>query len=135
MIKEFIEKNKENMLKDLGLLVSHNSVYSEDEAPFGSENRKVLTDALNMMERDGLKTKNLDYYCGYGEIGEGEDIIGILAHLDIVPSGEGWKTNPFELTLKDDTLYGRGVTDDKGAVIAALYALKYLKETNYPLKK
>ena len=135
MIKEFIEKNKENMLKDLGLLVSHNSVYCEDEAPFGSENRKVLTDALNMMERDGLKTKNLDYYCGYGEIGEGEDIIGILAHLDIVPSGEGWKTNPFELTLKDDTLYGRGVTDDKGAVIAALYALKYLKETNYPLKK
>lgn len=135
MIKEFIEKNETKMLEDLALLVSHNSVYSDDLAPFGSENHKVLDDALGLMEEYGLKTTNLDYYCGYGEIGEGKDLIGILAHLDVVPAGEGWATDPFKMTEKDGVVYGRGVSDDKGAVIASLYALKYLKETNYPFKK
>ena len=135
MIKEFIEKNEKKMLEDLALLVSHNSVYSDDLAPFGSQNHAVLDDALALMEEYGLKTKNLDYYCGYGEIGEGKDLIGILAHLDVVPAGEGWSTDPFKMTEKDGVVYGRGVSDDKGAVIASLYALKYLKETNYPFKK
>ena len=135
MIRDFIEQNEKQMLEDLAKLVSHNSVYSDDLAPFGSENHKVLDDALEMMNNYGLKTNNLDYYCGYGEVGEGEDLIGILAHLDIVPAGEGWSSDPFTMVNKDGVLYGRGVSDDKGAVIAALYALKYLKETNYPFKK
>ena len=66
MIKDFIERNEKQMLEDLAKLVSHNSVYSDDLAPFGSENNKVLDDALAMMDAYGLKTKNLDYYCGYG---------------------------------------------------------------------
>lgn len=135
MAKEFIEKNFDNMLSDLRTLVSFNSVNSDDAKPFGQANRDVLDAALKIMETYGLDVHNLDYYCGYGEIGEGEKVIGLLAHLDIVPAGEGWDSNPFTLTIKDNYAYGRGVSDDKGAVIASLYALKYLKETNYPLKK
>ena len=134
-IKEFLNKNKDKMIDDLTRLVAHNSIYSEDEKPFGKANRAVLDEALKLMSDNGLKTNNLDYYCGYGEAGEGDKVIGILAHLDIVPAGEGWKSDPFTLLNKDDVLYGRGVSDDKGAVIASLYALKYLIEEKYPFKK
>lgn len=134
MIKNFIEVNKEAILRDLGILVSHDSVYAEDAEPFGKENRAVLDDALRLMEENGLRVKNLDYYCGYGEVGEGDKVIGILAHLDIVPAGDGWDSDPFLLTAKDDKVYGRGVSDDKGAVIASLYALKYLIESGYKFK-
>ena len=123
------------MKADLGKLVSHNSVFSEDQLPFGSENRKVLDDALAMMDKVGLKSTNLNYYCGYGQTGQGDKTIGILAHLDVVPSGEGWDSDPFEMIEKDGYLYGRGVSDDKGAAVASMYALKYLIENDYPFKK
>ncbi len=135
MIKDFLRANSEAMLKDLSELVSYRSVFSEDEPPFGSENRKVLAAALKQMERVGLKSVNLDNYCGYGQIGAGEEIVGILAHLDVVPEGDGWDSDPYVLTQKGDKLYGRGVSDDKGAVIGVLYALKYLIESGYEFKK
>lgn len=134
-IKQFVEENFENIKADLKKLVSFNSVYSDDVEPFGSENRKVLDCALKMMEEKGLRTENVDYYAGYGEIGEGEKLIGILAHLDIVPAGEGWNSDPFDVVEKDGCLYGRGVTDDKGGAVASMYALKYLIDEGYPFKK
>lgn len=134
-MKEYINNNIDNMLSDLKELVSFNSIYAEDEKPFGSQNRKVLDKALQIFEDKGLNTKNLDYYCGYGQAGEGEETIGILAHLDVVPAGEGWNSNPFEMIEKDGYVYGRGVTDDKGAVVAGLYAIKYLLDTGYKFKK
>lgn len=135
MINEFLEKNKQNMIDDLTKLVSYNSVYSEDALPFGKTNQEVLAEALSLMEREGLKTNNLDNYCGFGEVGQGDELIGILAHLDVVPAGEGWSSDPFVVRNDGEFLYGRGVTDDKGPVIASLYALKYLIETKYPFKK
>ncbi len=135
MINEFLEKNKQNMIDDLTKLVSYNSVYSEDALPFGKTNQEVLAEALSLMEREGLKTTNLDNYCGFGEVGQGDELIGILAHLDVVPAGEGWSSDPFVVRNDGEFLYGRGVTDDKGPVIASLYALKYLIETKYPFKK
>lgn len=134
-MKKYIENNISNMLSDLKQLVSFNSVYAEDEKPFGSQNRKVLDKALEIFKEKGLETKNLDYYCGYGQTGEGDETIGILAHLDVVPAGEGWNSDPFETVEKDGYVYGRGVTDDKGAVIAGLYAIKYLLDTGYKFKK
>lgn len=134
-VKTFIENNFENMKADLKKLVSYNSVYSDDEKPFGSVNRKVLDEALKMMEEKGLRTENVDYYAGYGETGEGEKLIGILAHLDVVPAGEGWDSDPFEMIEKDGKVYGRGVSDDKGGAVASMYALKYLIDEKYPFKK
>lgn len=131
-IKEYIEKNLENIKEDLASIVSYNSIFSEDAEPFGSENRKVLDKALLLMQEKGLKTTNLDYYCGYGEVGEGKKLIGIVAHLDVVPAnGDGWDHDPFNMTEKDGYLYGRGVSDDKGAAIASMYALKYLIDEGY----
>ena len=71
-VKEFIEKNLDNMKADIAKLVKYNSVFAEDAEPFGAENRKVLDEAIGLMKEKGLNTTNLDYYCGYGETGEGK---------------------------------------------------------------
>ena len=134
-VKQFIEENFEQMKADLKSVVDINSEYSEDEKPFGSGARKALDQALKLMEEKGLKTTNVDYYCGFGEVGQGDKLIGILAHLDVVPAGEGWDSDPYDMIEKDGYVYGRGVTDDKGAGIASMYALKYLIDENYPFKK
>ena len=134
-IKEFIEKNIDNMKADLANLVKFKSTLAQDAEPFGLENRKVLDQALKLMNEKGLNTTNLDYYCGYGETGAGKKLIGILAHLDVVPVAEGWDSDPFEMIEKDGYLYGRGVSDDKGAAVASMYALKYLIDEKYEFKK
>ena len=123
------------MIENLKELISYKSVYDTDELPFGSENIKVLKKALEIGESYGFKTKNLDNYCGYMEIGEGEEIIGIVGHLDVVPAGEGWNTDPYTLTKIDDKLYGRGTSDDKGAVAASIEAMKQIKESGIKLNK
>lgn len=134
-MKKFIEENIDNMIQDLSDLVACKSVRNDDMLPFGSENRKVLDLALSKMDKIGLKTENVDYYCGYGEVGEGEKLVGILAHLDVVPVSDGWLSDPFKMDIRDNVLYGRGVADDKGAVVASMYALKYLIDTGYKFNK
>lgn len=137
-IKEFIEKNKQNMIDDLSKLISYDSVSEFTDGgpyPFGEETAKVLDETLAMFEREGMKTKNVDYYAGYGEVGEGKELVGVLAHLDIVPCGKGWETDPLKLTIIDGKMHGRGVIDDKGPVISSLYAIKYLLENNIKLNK
>ena len=97
---------KEEIIQNLERLVRYPSIYAEEEnTPFGIQNKKCLEEALKIGERYGLKTKNLDDYCGYIEVGEGKDIIGILCHLDVVKEGTGWNTNPFQLTEIDGKLY------------------------------
>ena len=134
-MKNYIEKNLTAMKEDLATLVSHNSILNNDALPFGLENRKVLDDAMKLMADKGFRTKNVDYYACYGEIGAGDEVIGILAHLDIVPAGDGWDSDPFVIVEKDGYLFGRGVSDDKGPAIASMYAMKYLLDTGYPFKK
>jgi succinyl-diaminopimelate desuccinylase len=68
-------------------------------------------------------------------MGEGEDVLGILAHLDVVPAGDGWKTDPFGADVADGRIYGRGTNDDKGPAVAALYAMKAVQMAGIKLKK
>lgn len=136
-LDNIIKGNKEELIENLKKLVSYKSIVSEakENAPFGTENAKCLKEALQIAEEYGFKTKNLDNYCGYAEIGEGKEIIGIAAHLDVVPEGNGWETDPFCATIKDNKIYGRGVSDDKGALVASMLALKIVKDLNLPLNK
>lgn len=135
--KEKWQPYEQEMLDKLAVLVRYNSVEGEGSAenPFGESVAACLAEALKIAEDMGFETCNMDNYCGWAQIGEGDEIIGIAAHLDIVPAGEGWETDPFTLTRKGDTVYGRGVSDDKGAVIASLYAMKALKESGVKLNK
>ncbi|NLC96489.1 MAG: dipeptidase PepV [Erysipelotrichaceae bacterium] len=136
-VKQLIAKYEQSMIDDLAKLISIDSTMGEaqENAPFGIGPKKALDEALLQCDNLGFKTKNIDNYAGYAEIGEGEQLVGVLAHLDVVPVGDGWNTNPFELTIKDNVMYGRGVSDDKGAAIASMYALKIIKDLGIPLNK
>jgi len=135
-IKEKVLAQQEDIITNLKTLVSYPSVYQEDGyLPFGKANQECLQKALEIAQSYGFKTVNLDNYCGYIEMGQGEQVIGILAHLDIVPVSPTWSTNPFELTRIGDKFYGRGTSDDKGAAVCSLAALRILKEIEPTMKK
>lgn len=81
---------------------------------------------------------NADNYYGtadYLPCGAAEPELAVLCHLDVVPEGKGWTYAPFAVTEKDGILYGRGVTDDKGPAVSALYALYAVKELGAELSK
>lgn len=129
MFKEFVKNNEENIINTISELVKFNSVSNETgnpDMPFGIECKKVLERTLEIAKTMGFRTKNIDGYCGYIEFGEGTELVGIIGHLDIVPAKmeDGWTSSPFETTVRDGKLYGRGTIDDKGPVIASLYAMK-----------
>lgn len=125
----FIDREKENIISDLKGLIAIPSVKEEptDNMPFGVPCCEALKYTLNVCEKFGFITKNLDNYCGWAQIGQGEKLIGILCHLDVVPAGDGWNTDPFNAVIKDGELFGRGAIDDKGPAIAAIYAANAVK--------
>lgn len=136
-MKEKIHALSEEMVANLGRLVAIDSQLGtpEEGKPFGEGPAKALSVGLQIAEEMGFRTVNLDNYCGYAEMGEGDEIVGIAGHLDIVPVGGDWSYNPFELTRKGDYVYGRGTTDDKGPVMEALYAMKLLRDSGVKLNK
>ena len=126
IFEDYIQNKKEEIIENLQKLIQIPSVYekSNDKTkPFGENANKAL-DMLNLGKKLGFRTKNVDGYCGYIEFGEGEELLGIIGHLDVVPTGEGWKYPPFSATVEENRIYGRGAIDDKGPVISALYAMK-----------
>lgn len=132
-IAEFIVQNERAIVEDIKKIVSFKSILdtAAPEAPFGIENKKALDEALNMSKRLGLDTKNCEGYIGYAEVkGKSEKYIASIAHLDVVPEGNGWKADPFTVRETDGWLIGRGVCDDKGPAIITMYLLKFFKD-NY----
>ncbi len=120
----------DDILKDLATVVAVPSVAgpAENGHPFGDNCAKALDTVLGIAEGYGLKTKNVDYYAGHAEYGEGEGNAVVMAHIDVVPAGDGWATDPFTMVVKDNLAFGRGVADDKGAAIVALHCLRALKD-------
>lgn len=99
-------------------------------APFGTEVERALEHLLAIADKMGFRTKNYDGYVGTIEWGEGEEMLGILSHVDVVPAGDlsAWQSNPFEMTERDGYLIGRGVADDKGPLLSCLYGMYALKQ-------
>lgn len=97
---------------------------------------EALDAMLDCCKSLGFRVKNVDGRLGYAEIGEGEELMGILCHLDVVPAGEGWTRAPFGGTVTEDgRIYGRGVMDDKGPAMAAVYAMKDVLDAGAALDK
>lgn len=132
-------KHQDDYLADLTTMLRVPSFRDDsqatDDAPLGPGPKQALTTFLAIAERDGFKTKNIDNLVGYAEIGEGDETLAILAHVDEMPAGNGWDTDPFEPTIKDGKMYARGVSDDKGPGMAAYYGLKIVKELGLKLNK
>ena len=130
-----MEKYQNELLKDTLELLSFDGEEGKPlpGAPFGEGNRQCLDWFLSKAESFGFNTKNLDGYCGVADIGEGESF-GILGHLDTVPVGDGWTHNPYG-EISGDVIYGRGVVDDRGPMLACLYAVKSLLDEGLIPKK
>ena len=106
------------------------------DLPYGLKPFSALKFFLDTAAKDGMRTGTIDNRVGWCEIGpEGANLIGIVCHLDVVPSGDGWETPPFKLTLKDGILYGRGIVDDKGPAAASYIAMKRLLDSGCKLSK
>ena len=128
--KQEVQNHKEDLLKDLFELLSVRSILGTDiteETPFGSGPREALDLILSFGERDGYKTKLVENKAGHIEVGEGEELFGILGHVDVVPVVEAdWISHPFKPEVRDGKIYARGSLDDKGPTMAAYYAVKLL---------
>lgn len=125
-----IDKYEKEIMADLEQLIAIPSVASEAEEgmPFGREAARALEFILDRAREMGFATVNVGNAAGHAEYGEGEEYAGVLTHVDVVPAGDGWETDPFTLTVKGNRLYGRGVADDKGAAVVSLWCLKALKD-------
>lgn len=132
------KKRKDTMLSELQELVAIPSVLSDETtptAPFGKDVKQALDWFLEKGRQHGYSVKNVADMAGHLEIGQGEELLGILGHVDVVPAGEGWTKDPFGGEIHDGRLYGRGAIDDKGPTIAAWTALNMLKDAGVEFNK
>lgn len=133
------QSRKEELIDELQQLIQIESVLDEanatSDAPFGQGPLQALQFMLNKGEEQGFTTKNVDNFAGHIEMGQGEDLVGILCHVDVVPAGDSWNYPPFKGEIAEGKLYGRGAIDDKGPTMAAWLAMKMIKDAGIPLNK
>lgn len=137
-LNTIIESLREEMTETLARWIRVPSVKDEPApgAPFGVEVRKSLDMVLADAEKMGFSVRNFDGYAGDVRMGpEGVNPLAILAHLDVVPAGDGWQQDPFGAEIIDGKMYGRGTSDDKGPAAAALYAMYAYKQAGLPLNR
>ncbi len=133
-IRQWLTSQRDHIVADLSALAAIPSVRGVEAPgmPYGQACDCVLEEALALFAEAGAVTEKTPYY-GTADMGVGDKHIGLFAHLDVVPAGDGWHTAPFCPTLREGILYGRGVTDNKSGAIAALYALRAIRALHLPL--
>ncbi|QIW21801.1 dipeptidase PepV [Bacillus thuringiensis] len=136
---EEVAKRKDDLIRDTQQFLQIKSVWEEESAkegaPFGEGVEKALSFMLHKGETEGFASKNLEGYAGHLEMGQGEELVGILCHVDVVPEGDGWTTPAYSADIRDGKIFARGAIDDKGPTMAAYYAMKIVKELGLPLSK
>ena len=135
-IDALVMSMKDELIEDMKRWISVPSVQGapEENAPFGREVRRALDMALADAKKYGFEVRDFDGYAGDVSFGSGEQTMGMLCHLDVVPAGDGWKHDPWGGTIEDGKLFGRGAIDDKGPALAALYAMRAVKDAGVELK-
>ena len=125
------------IVRSLQEILRHRSVMEAPvgDYPYGQGVQDCLEAYLALCASMGLKTKNVDNVSGWAEYGTGDEMVGIVGHLDVVPEGNGWHYPPFGGVIADGKLYGRGTIDDKGPMVAALYALRAIMDSGAALKR
>ncbi len=129
---------KDDMVQTLQRWVRVPSVRAErsaENAPFGADVRRALDTAMADLKRLGFEPRDVDGYCCDTEIGSGDDVVAVLAHLDVVPEGDGWTHDPYGAEIIDGRMIGRGTSDDKGPGVAALFGMKAIMDAGIPLRR
>ncbi len=134
---QWLHDNRDALIASLQNLIRFPSAKgpAAPGAPFGTAVRDCLAAALDLARELGLEAHDLDGYIGYAEAGEGAEELGVLAHLDVVSAGEGWRYPPYEAHIENGLLYGRGAMDDKGPAVASLYALAAVKNSGAKFRR
>lgn len=137
--EEWWKAHDQEFKKDLAALVEIPSVARKNPAtpktPYGPACAQVLAKIAEIGKKYGFSAENpANMGCVLCWGTDKKNAIGIFSHLDVVPEGPGWDYPPFKLTEQDGILIGRGCGDDKGPGMAALYAVRYLKETGWQPK-
>lgn len=134
-----IEKSFDSQVQDLQELIRIPSVSRgepKEGMPYGEHVFNALRKAQQIARRLGFeKVWDVEARCGVVEYGEGDELVAVMAHLDVVPEGTGWTYPPYGAEIHDGAMYGRGTADDKGAAVSALYALYALKESGAKMKR
>ncbi len=139
-IKTLIDQSFDTFIADLKTIIDIPSVYTEDDStfPFGEPIDTALRKTLSLAEKLGFKTYyDPEGYYGYADYGSGDEMIGVLGHLDVVPAGDlsKWNSDPFNAVIKDNCIFGRGTQDDKGPTLAAMYAFKAIVDSGASIDK
>ncbi len=136
-LAERLDAMQPEIVTALKRLVAIRSVENPGEAgtPFGVEVQRCLEETLSLGRELGFETVNMDNMVGWCEYGEGEEMVAVLGHLDVVPEADGWDYPPYAAEIVGDRIIGRGVIDDKGPVVASLYALKAIRAAGIKLRR
>ena len=131
----WMKAHEEEYLRELSELIAIRSVSEpEAEKPFGEGCRTVLAKALDIGEKHGLTPASFDGKVGLLRLPNGRPrSIGLWGHLDVVPEGDGWIRDPYRMTREGDVIYGRGVSDNKGPALAAVYVLRCIRDLGIEL--
>lgn len=133
--KKILDDQFDQMVEFLQRIIRFNTEKSApiENAPFGANVRECLDFVLNYAKSFGLETYNCDGYAGHAELpGTSNEVLGILGHLDVVPANpDEWRYPPYSAEIHGGKLFGRGAMDDKGPMIACLFAVKALSEAKF----
>ena len=137
-LHDLIDARKEQIVSSLQGVLRIPSVEAPPagpDAPFGRPVRDALDYTLKLCNELGFKTAEFDGYAMHAEIGQGEEMVAALGHLDVVPEGDRWTNPPYSAVIIDDVIYARGTSDDKGPIYAALFGAKAILDSGLPLSR
>ena len=128
---------KDRVVEDICGAIKVRSVLEEAKPgmPFGEGPARALEYFIDLGKRLGFKVVNYDNYACEIEFGEGEETLGILGHVDVVPEGDNWDYPPYSAQIVDGKIYGRGTLDDKGPSVICLYAMKAIMDSGVKLNR
>lgn len=128
-LHQWLAEHEQDLLNDLLTLLRFPSEKAAPEpgAPFGSANRDALEFALGLGDSWGMRTANIEGMVGYAEFGSGDPLIVSLGHVDVVPTGPGWASDPYAAEIREGYIYARGSVDDKGPTMASYYAARAIQ--------
>jgi len=137
MLDFSMEPYKNEMIETIKGFIRIESVKSaaQPNMPYGKGIFDALMYVQSTAERLDLECVNAFGHLAYVDYGYGDEMLGVLVHVDVVPKGDEWTLPAFEGIEKDGRIYGRGAIDNKGPAIAALYAIKALSDNCVQLNK
>ncbi len=130
ILNDFVDRNWDLVVDDIARAIAIPSVEDLDGAspgmPYGPRVAQAMDLVLDVARQLGLNASSMEGYIGIADLpGKSPTQLAIIGHVDVVDAGPGWQSDPFVLTRREGYLLGRGVLDDKGPVIVALYAVGF----------